>query len=660
MVEIYLQYNDLTTIPGCLLKLPRLCELNLSNNKLQEIPDVQIWSPSLTHLDFSNNQLLSLPSEVVAPSIQSLDISKNKFHNVPLCICSFTTLRSLNLSYNSNIVALPREMGKLGHLSHIHLSGMKNLKHPPKNLQTNCRNCIHYLNGKLRSYYCMKLMIVGYANRGKTTLVARLHGKECADGSTVGVDVSEWWYRPSVGRRVFHFRIWDSGGQEEYYATHQCFLSQRSLYLLLFNLKHGDKGVEELRPWLNNVALRAPHCCVIIIGTHLDEIPDEDRGETDALLYRVGTLAASYNNKLQIVEVLPVGLKNRIENIVLLKEAIYDHAANYKNRGGQLIMGQKIPASYLALDEQLETVQQEVRQGTREPIMNTKEFKAMVNQMNLADLQDDEELSTAALFLTDVGSLLHYDDCGHNLHELYFVDPRWLCDMMSKIVTIKERNSFVKCGILYSKDIPMLFKDSQFPWQYFEQYLALLDRFEIALPLDNRRVLIPSMLPDERPKEFDDENPDTQEHVYSRFVMFSSANTPPGFWSRLLSMIMHSIPKVSYALDKSIPTLEPSLSHITPSNDNAEAEMSFSMHSMTPTETNRAFGGISDNTEASLNMSTKSSSSFQTLVGVPESATTFIAAPTISSSLPSVSTQQPFINAPQLLPNFPKSLPNNI
>ena len=434
----------------------------------------------------------------------------------------------------------------------------------------------------------MKLMLVGYSNRGKTALVARLQGKECGDEATIGVDVSEWWYRPSVGR-TFFFSIWDFSGFKEHYATHQYFLSQRSLYLLVFNLKHGDRGVEELKPWLNNIALRAPRSCVIIIGTHLDEIPDEERGEIDALLKRVGNLAASYNDKLQIVEVLPVGLKNRIEHIGLLKEAIYNHAANYKNRAGQVIMGQKVPASYHALDKQLETVQQEVRQGIREPVMHKEEFRTMVHQMNLADIQDDEELT---LFLTDVGSLLHYDDRGHNLHELYFVDPQWLCDMMSKVVTIKERNPFVKSGILYSKDIPILFKHKPFSWQYFEQYLTVLDRFEIALPLDNQRLLIPSMLPDERPKEFEDEKLDSvaKDNVYSRFIMFSSANTPPGFWSRLLSRIMHSIPKVCYALDKSTPIFEPAPSPVTPNSHNAEAEMSFSMFPTTPTEANRPFG----------------------------------------------------------------------
>ena len=37
--------------------------------------------------------------------------------------------------------------------------------------------------------------------------------------------------------------------------------------------------------------------------------------------------------------------------------------------------------------------------------------------------------------------------------------------------------------------------NKQFPWQYFEQFLTLLDRFEIALPINIGQILIPSMLP---------------------------------------------------------------------------------------------------------------------------------------------------------------------
>ena len=103
------------------------------------------------------------------------------------------------------------------------------------------------------------------------------------------------------------------------------------------------------------------------------------------LLQEVGKVASSYKN-LQVVEVIPVGLKNYIENIGLLKEAIYNYASTYKNRGGQLIMGQKIPASYLSLYKQLDGMLQEVRNGLREPIMHSEKFKTMVQQMGLADI----------------------------------------------------------------------------------------------------------------------------------------------------------------------------------------------------------------------------------------------------------------------------------
>lgn len=41
--------------------------------------------------------------------------------------------------------------------------------------------------------------------------------------------------------------------QEEYYVTHQCFLSSRSLYLAVWNVTHGEKGIEDLGPWLHNI-----------------------------------------------------------------------------------------------------------------------------------------------------------------------------------------------------------------------------------------------------------------------------------------------------------------------------------------------------------------------------------------------------------------------
>ena len=60
--------------------------------------------------------------------------------------------------------------------------------------------------------------------------------------------------------------------QKEYYATHQYFLSKRSLYLVCWRVTDGEKGVLDIMQWLVNIQARAPNSAVIIVGTHLDQI----------------------------------------------------------------------------------------------------------------------------------------------------------------------------------------------------------------------------------------------------------------------------------------------------------------------------------------------------------------------------------------------------
>jgi len=65
--------------------------------------------------------------------------------------------------------------------------------------------------------------------------------------SILGIDIQEIRIprRAAVvvgGPPVFTFRVWDFAGQEDYYATHQCFLSQRSLFLLIWDARELENG----------------------------------------------------------------------------------------------------------------------------------------------------------------------------------------------------------------------------------------------------------------------------------------------------------------------------------------------------------------------------------------------------------------------------------
>ncbi len=84
------------------------------------------------------------------------------------------------------------------------------------------------------------MMIVGAAERGKTTVLHNLiqaNGKSNlkTNVATMGVNVKQWNYqhKKPVGNVVtYHINCWDFAGQQEFYSTHQCFLSQRSLYVV--------------------------------------------------------------------------------------------------------------------------------------------------------------------------------------------------------------------------------------------------------------------------------------------------------------------------------------------------------------------------------------------------------------------------------------------
>ena len=590
--KLYLQWNRIREIPACLLELPSINELNLSHNDIIRIPDVPEWSASLSVLDLSYNRLSNLPISAVAHTLKNLNISNNRFRTVPYCVCSFVGLTTLNIANNSEIVALTYELGRLKNLVNLNLDGLNNLNDPPRSVRVTTADCIQYLNCRLRSargYYRMKMMVVGKQAMGKSTIVARLHDKDIGNESTVGVEISEWKYVPAYNKKTFHFSIWDFGGQEEYYATYHCFLSKRSLYLLVWNITEGDKGVADLKPWLNNISVQAPGSCIIVVGTFLDKVSEEDRqsGKIDDLLRKVVELTRQYRC-LVVANITVVGLKGHMENVAKLKDYIYNAAAEYKIKN-QYVMGQQIPCSYHALENKLFTIHRQVKDGNHEPIMHAAEFQKMVRDLYLVDIQDDDELRTATHFLHEVGALLHYDDRKHNLDDLYFVDPRWLCDLMSTVVTVIKQNHYTKQGILKSKNIPLLFKDRHFPNRYFNQYLTLLNRFEIALPLDkdHKRILIPSMLPEKRPdvvamQQLDDKS------CYKRFILFSPSMaqgqaycrlTPAGFWSRLLSRIMNIVKEVRNILSEQVPVEEEDLvissniSHMPSSSKSLMSEM---------------------------------------------------------------------------------------
>ena len=126
--------------------------------------------------------------------------------------------------------------------------------------------------------------------------------------------------------------------QEEYYATHQCFLTRRSLYLLLWNITEGVDGLIGLRPWLENIEGRAPKSPVIVVGTHLDKVPPVDRvslmatlqAEFEELYLRNTHRKYTYPRIHEQCQFISV---NSTRNIDYVRDYIYEFALQYKVPG---------------------------------------------------------------------------------------------------------------------------------------------------------------------------------------------------------------------------------------------------------------------------------------------------------------------------------------
>ncbi|KAK2169534.1 hypothetical protein LSH36_9g14010 [Paralvinella palmiformis] len=287
--------------------------------------------------------------------------------------------------------------------------------------------------------------------------------------STVGVDISDLVLQKG-GREVL-FSTWDFGGQREYYATHQYFLSKRSLYLLLWKVTDGVRGVHEILQWLVNIQARAPNSPVIIVGTHLDMItkkkyppnylPELQRlivekymnhtePEKSGLPRVVGRIEISCRSSFMF--------NNHIGDLVnLIWEAVWEE--QLPGNKGVKLLDQKVPATYVHLQEVIRILAEERKQEGKDPVLHAEQYKPLVIQkmeeMYSTSFRDVTELSQATQFL----------------HEN---------------------------GIMRTSDLKILFKNAAFKPEDIKAYIIdLLSKFEVALRWDDENLLIPSLLPSE-------------------------------------------------------------------------------------------------------------------------------------------------------------------
>jgi internalin A len=188
--------NRITDLPPWIRELTKLTLLVLNENELETLPEEIGSLPRLAELYLSRNRLTSLPEGLLQVPLQELDLAHNPGLGLPDSILDKDPQAFLRYYFESR-----QKQG--------------------------------------RPLLEMKVLLVGRGQAGKTTLLKQLAGVEpdANEQETHSIAIRELSIR-SRDQDV-RTRAWDFGGQEILHSTHQFFLTERSLYLLVLEPRSG-------------------------------------------------------------------------------------------------------------------------------------------------------------------------------------------------------------------------------------------------------------------------------------------------------------------------------------------------------------------------------------------------------------------------------------
>ena len=155
--------------------------------------------------------------------------------------------------------------------------------------------------------------------------------------------------------------------------------------IFFLQITDGEKGMNEIQQWLINIQARAPNSPVIIVGTHMDVVKDEfPPSFSEYLQQRIRekfiTIADPEKFGLpRVLESVEVSCKTR-QNIRMLANLLYDTAFSLRSPGSSTkLLEQKVPATYLALEDVISNLALELRGQGHDPVVRQDQYETMVS-----------------------------------------------------------------------------------------------------------------------------------------------------------------------------------------------------------------------------------------------------------------------------------------
>ncbi|MDJ0841217.1 MAG: COR domain-containing protein [Acidobacteriota bacterium] len=479
LTELDLRRNQIQDITP-LASLTALTMLDLHSNQIKDVTPLASLT-ALTMLNLSNNQIQDIGPLASLTALFRLRLSKNQIQDAgPLA--SLTTLNELRLSNNQiqDVTPLVPILERFGTITESEFFeglslGDNPLKQPPMEIvRRGKKDVLAWFEAQTetqRPLNEVKVLLVGAGGAGKTSLVKAIKNEEHdpKEEQTHGIRRETWTF--TRDNREINARLWDFGGQEIMHATHQFFMSHRSLYVLVLDGRKEGKPEEY---WLKHIGSFGGDSPILVVINKIDQNPgfDVDRR---ALRRKYPGIAAFHR----------VSCESR-EGIDAFRSSLCTALANVP------MVSSTWPETWFQAKTALENLDK--------PYISYDAYRALCRDRSLTAENQQE---TLLHYLHDLGVALHFPEL--EWLDTQVLQPTWITNAVYTI--INHRLLADGQGIFTLNQLKTILPE--FPKDRYPFLIALMKKFELCFGLDKaNHILVPDLLPVGEP-ELPEEKGDT-------------------------------------------------------------------------------------------------------------------------------------------------------
>lgn len=447
---LYISNCELFVFSNSLGNLKALEELTVNHCKLSVIPPSVGRLKELLSLNLSFNNISVIPTEISKlHKLKILSIAVNKLVSLPPELLNLHSLEELNINANDSTLVSP----------------------PPSTVSQGTEAILSYLKDLFQSekVWSSKMILVGEGSVGKSCLLESLLDNPFNPNSntTHGINIKKLSYPHPDTSCELHLNVWDFGGQDIYHATHQFYLTNHSLFLLVWNARAGYEA-GKIYKWLEVIKSLAPESPIFVVATN-----SNPRGAD----LPKGDIIRQFGTNITFFE---VDNQDRT-GIIELREAIIKTSISLK------YMGVDRPRSWINSMTSVENL--------------TKLYltKSEIVELFVRQGVSSNSIESLLLYLHDLGEVLYFPD-EEVLKDTIIVNPEWVSKQIAKVLDSDKVTK--NAGFLTNEIVKELWQDLGIGME--ERLLALMEKFDLSYKTkdDNNISLVVEKLKFEEPIEY--------------------------------------------------------------------------------------------------------------------------------------------------------------